>query len=183
MQRFRNFSFIVLGLVLGLGGPVLAAASADAVTGLWRDDGSILWVQRVNDTLHAQLIALRPGETHYGEGEQTPWPIGSPRRDDNNPDATQQDRLLMGLQLLSGYQFKKGVWQGEIYDPGSGNTYSSTMKISRKGELQMRGYIGISLLGRTVTYQPFEPCLEHDLAVGDQFASAIVCPTGSTAMQ
>ena len=60
MQRFRNFSFIVLGLVLGLGGPVLAAASADAVTGLWRDDGSILWVQRVNDTLHAQLIALRP---------------------------------------------------------------------------------------------------------------------------
>ena len=46
MQRFRNFSFIVLGLVLGLGAPVLAAASADAVTGLWRDDGSILWVQR-----------------------------------------------------------------------------------------------------------------------------------------
>ena len=115
MQRFRNFSFIVLGLVLGLGGPVLAAASADAVTGLWRDDGSILWVQRVNDTLHAQLIALRPGETHYGEGEQTPWPIGSPRRDDNNPDATQQDRLLMGLQHASGYQFKR-FGQGEIYD-------------------------------------------------------------------
>ena len=26
----------------------------------------------------------------------------------------------MGMQLLSDYQFKKGVWQGEIYDPGSG---------------------------------------------------------------
>ena len=76
MQRFRNFSFIVLGLALGFGRACFAAASADAVTGLWRDDGSILWVQRVNDTLHLQLIALRPGETHYGEDEQTRWPIG-----------------------------------------------------------------------------------------------------------
>ena len=49
------------------------------------------------------------------------------------------------------------------------------MKISRKGELQMRGYIGIALLGRTVTYQPFDPCLEHGLAVGEQFVAATVC--------
>ena len=180
MQRLQRILLIVLGLALGFGAHGYAVASADAVTGLWRDDGSILWVQRVDDTLHAQLIALRPGETHYGEDEQTSWPIGSPRRDDNNPDPNQQDRLLMGMQLLSDYQFTKGVWQGEIYDPGSGNTYSSTMKISRKGELQMRGYIGIAFLGRTVTYQPFDPCLEHGLAVGEQFVAATVCSTATS---
>ena len=180
MRQLQRILLIVLGLALGFGAHGYAVASADGVTGLWRDDGSILWVQRVDDTLHAQLIALRPGETHYGEDEQTSWPIGSPRRDDNNPDPNQQDRLLMGMQLLSDYQFTKGVWQGEIYDPGSGNTYSSTMKISRKGDLQMRGYIGIASLGRTVTYQPFDPCLEHGLAVGEQFVAATVCSTATS---
>ena len=85
MRQLQRILLIVLGLALGFGAHGYAVASADAVTGLWRDDGSILWVQRVDDTL-AQLIALRPGETHYGEDEQTSWPIGSPRRDDNNPD-------------------------------------------------------------------------------------------------
>ena len=76
MRQLQRILLIVLGLALGFGAHGYAVASADGVTGLWRDDGSILWVQRVDDTLHAQLIALRPGETHYGEDEQTSWPIG-----------------------------------------------------------------------------------------------------------
>ena len=42
MQRFRNFRSSSWAW-FRVGRPVLAAAS-DAVTGLWRDDGSILWV-------------------------------------------------------------------------------------------------------------------------------------------
>lgn len=175
MLGIRRYFRSACGLALLVAAPFLAAASPDDVTGLWRDDGSILLVRRVDDVLHAQLIALRPGEINYGDGEQGSWAAGSARRDDQNPDESLRSRFLMGMQLLSNYQFNKGVWQGEIYDPGSGNTYSSTMKINRRGELQMRGYIGISLFGRTVTYSPFDPCAKHGLHVGEQFAAAVIC--------
>ena len=156
-----------------------SAASPEDVVGLWRDDGSILWVEEVGSTLEAKIIALRPGELTYLEGENSRWPVGTPRRDDQNPDPQLRARYLMGLNMLADYRFDKGVWQGEIYDPRSGNTYSSTMKVNRKGELQMRGYIGIALLGRTVIYQPFDPCMGHSLAVSSEFVALATCTEGN----
>ncbi len=85
----------------------------------------------------------------------------------------------MGLNMLADYRFDKGVWQGEIYDPRSGNTYSSTMKVNRKGELQMRGYIGIALLGRMVIYQPFDPCLSHSLDLSSEFVELTTSTEGN----
>ena len=180
MSAYKNILVFVLAVMLSMSAPFLSASSAGDVVGLWRDDGSILLVQRADDSLHARLIALRPAETTYTEDENAPWPAGSPRRDDRNPDPSQRDRFLMGLQLLQNYQFNSGVWQGDIYDPGSGKTYSSTMKISRAGDLQMRGYVGISMFGRTVTYTRFDPCASHGLLVGEQFAEAVSCAIAQT---
>jgi len=78
---------------------------------------------------------------------------GKPKVDKNNPDKAKKSTPLMGLQLLKG--FKKdgetGYGDGTIYDPKNGKTYSC--KINRKGEtLEVRGYVGISLLGRTTTW-------------------------------
>jgi uncharacterized protein (DUF2147 family) len=78
---------------------------------------------------------------------------GKPKVDKNNPDKAKKSTPLMGLQLLKG--FKKdgetGYEDGTIYDPKNGKTYSC--KINRKGEtLEVRGYVGISLLGRTTTW-------------------------------
>ena len=168
----------LLSILLGTMSYASAAAPED-VTGLWRDDGSILWVEQVGETLEAKIIAFRPGELRYLEGEKSAWPVGTPRRDDQNPDPQLRARYLMGLNMLVDYRFDKGVWHGEIYDPRSGNTYSSTMKVNQKGELQMRGYIGIALLGRTVTYRPFDPCLSHSLALGREFVAVVTCTQGS----
>ncbi len=59
----------------------------------------------------------------------------------------------MGLQLLKGFK-KDGDTEyedGTIYDPKNGKTYSC--KINRKGEtLEVRGYVGISLIGRTTIW-------------------------------
>ncbi|NDC41849.1 MAG: DUF2147 domain-containing protein, partial [Chitinophagia bacterium] len=60
-----------------------------------------------------------------------------------------------GLMILKGFK-KEGdniYNEGTIYDPNNGHTYSCTIK--REGnELNVRGYMGISLLGRTTRFTP-----------------------------
>ena len=56
----------------------------------------------------------------------------------------------MGLKMLHGFSFKTDEWtDGKIYDPESGKTYSAYMKLENKDKINLRGYIGISLFGRT----------------------------------
>ena len=172
---FQNLPFLGLLSLLLAASPCVSASVPEDVVGLWRDEGSILWIERVGTTLEAVIIAFRPTELVYLEGEQAPWPIGTPRRDDLNPDPKLRARYLMGLNMLADYRFDRGHWQGKIYDPRSGNIYSSTMKVNRNGELQIRGYIGVALLGRTATYRPFDPCLSHGLALGKEFVTLVAC--------
>ena len=48
------------------------------------------------------------------------------------------------------YDSNSNQWTGgEIYDPKNGKTYSCKMKLSSDNHLEVRGYIGISMLGRT----------------------------------
>ena len=172
---FQNLPFLGLLSLLLAASPCVSASVPEDVVGLWRDEGSILWIERVGTTLEAVIIAFRPTELVYLEGEQAPWPIGTPRRDDLNPDPKLRARYLMGLNMLADYRFDQGRWQGKIYDPRSGNNYSSTMKVNRNGELQIRGYIGTALFGRTVTYRPLDPCMSHGLALGKAFGTLVAC--------
>ena len=58
----------------------------------------------------------------------------------------------MGLDLLSQYQYKDGKWQGQLYDPESGKTYKSQITLRSDGKLQMRGYVGAPMFGRTAVW-------------------------------
>lgn len=76
-----------------------------------------------------------------------------PRVDANNPSAELRTRPLCGLEIGTGFvpdgaQAAKG---GKIYDPDSGKTYSAQMQGSGD-TLRLRGFIGVSLLGRTETW-------------------------------
>lgn len=75
-----------------------------------------------------------------------------PKLDKNNPDETQRSRPVMGLLILKNLEWDNDdqEWDdGEVYDPKTGNTYSLTCKLKDKNTMELRGYIGISLLGRT----------------------------------
>ena len=62
-------------------------------------------------------------------------------------------QAIVGLVILKGFEFTGKAWEdGTIYDPKSGKTYSSTIKMKKPNELDSRGYVGISLLGRTTTW-------------------------------
>lgn len=90
--------------------------------------------------------------------------IGSPddpqnarpsRLDDKNPHKSERSRPLRGLTILSGFRpAGGGRWTGgRVYDPNSGNTYRGTITLIDADTLQLRGYIGISLFGRTEVWR------------------------------
>ena len=74
---------------------------------------------------------------------------GKPKLDKNNPDKEKQKLPLLGYDLLKDFVFEEGHWDnGTIYDPENGKTYKCKISF-REGKLDVRGYIGFSLIGRT----------------------------------
>jgi uncharacterized protein (DUF2147 family) len=74
------------------------------------------------------------------------------KKDLKNAEEKLRNRNLKDLLLLTDFVFEDGAWtDGKIYDPKSGKTYSSTMKL-QGNTLNIRGYVGISLLGRTTVW-------------------------------
>ena len=71
--------------------------------------------------------------------------------DEKNPDPELRDRVLIGLELFAGFDYKgKGKWKdGTIYDPNSGKTYRCIITRVDADTLKVRGYIGVAMLGRT----------------------------------
>lgn len=79
---------------------------------------------------------------------------GKPLLDDKNPDQSLNRRPLMGTEVLKGFNYTEdGVWEGgTIYDPKTGKTYSCTISLMSRDKINVRGFVGISLLGRTETW-------------------------------
>jgi hypothetical protein len=70
-------------------------------------------------------------------------------------DPQQRSRPVLGLAILQAAERSAGdrrEWVGTIYDPGSGHTYSCTIRSEGDDRLQLRGYIGVPLIGRTTTW-------------------------------
>ncbi|XOV84350.1 MAG: DUF2147 domain-containing protein [bacterium] len=135
-----------------------AADTSTAVSGYWVGDTSILHIEAQAGQLRATIVALKDPVYLASEDIGTP---GAPRTDNNNPDPELQGRALLGLNLLTAYRYRDGRWQGKIYDPESGNTYSSRMSVDRQGRLNMRGYIGAPMFGRTAVFMPLSDCSEN----------------------
>lgn len=80
-----------------------------------------------------------------------PLENGKPKVDKKNPDAQLRDRPTLGMVFMKNFSFEgDNKWDnGTIYDPKSGKTYSCYMKILNKDKMEVKGYIGISLVGRS----------------------------------
>lgn len=64
-----------------------------------------------------------------------------------------KDKPIDGLVIIKGLT-KDGdeYTDGDILDPNKGKLYSCTIKLNGKDKLDVRGYMGISMLGRTQTW-------------------------------
>ena len=65
-----------------------------------------------------------------------------------------KDKPIIGMTILWGLKKDGDTWSGgEILDPKNGKIYRCKMTLSKDGNsLDVRGFIGISLLGRTQTW-------------------------------
>jgi len=121
------------------------SAQKDKIEGIWFNDektGKIEIYKARDSKFYGKIIWLKE-----------PVVNGKPRTDEKNSDATLRDKPLIGSLILKGFvkNGENAYKDGTIYDPKNGKTYDC--KITHKGEtLDIRGYIGISLLGRTTTW-------------------------------
>ena len=139
--RVKGMAVTALLLLVSAAG-VHAQVKADDITGVWLTHGD----------KPARIQIYKSGAKYYGKiiFLQFPTENGKPMVDKNNPDKAEQARPVLGLEILNGFAFDKDEWnEGHIYDPESGKTYSCTLSLKDPHTLKVRGYVGISLLGRT----------------------------------
>jgi uncharacterized protein (DUF2147 family) len=156
-SRFiTHLAGLAFAFLFGLAG--MTAAKADTSPEGW-------WLDA---TGKAGIVIATCGPTLCGHIEWLRQPLdaaGKPKTDIHNPDATLRPRPVCGLAILGNFTPDgSGGWTGGwIYDPDSGNTYKSKMHIAADGTLHVRGYIGVSLFGRseimTRPASPLTPCV------------------------
>ena len=153
---------------------VVAADNRDEVKGLWASPGSIFMVFEEQGRLHGKIIALK--DAVYSEAEDLER-AGQVRLDDNNPDQGLKTRTILGLEMFNEYEYESNHWQGKIYDPESGKTYQSKIKLADDGRLEIRGYIGIPMFGRTALFEPAISCKPHIVEMLKMTDQSNVCGT------
>ena len=78
---------------------------------------------------------------------------GNPETDKENPNEKLRSRKLINMVMMYDFEFDGEKWDdGKVYDPDNGNTYSANIKMRTNDILDLRGYIGISLIGRTSSW-------------------------------
>jgi uncharacterized protein (DUF2147 family) len=76
---------------------------------------------------------------------------GGPEVDALNKDESLRGRHVCGMAMLGGFVADgPNHWSdGWIYNPDDGDTYRSVMALADDGTLHVRGYVGISLFGKS----------------------------------
>lgn len=129
--------------------PAAAWAQNDSPVGLWKtiDDATGQPKALVRITENQGVLQGRIEKLFRGPNE------------DQNPkcdkcEGANKDQPILGMTILSGLKKEGDVYTGgHILDPKNGTVYKSKITMIEGGKkLEMRGYIGMPLLGRTQTW-------------------------------
>jgi uncharacterized protein (DUF2147 family) len=148
MKKAVAIFFLATVLAAWTGVPVMAQThKTDDIVGVWLNQEGTAKVQvfRVSSNYYGKIVWLETPNDSI---------TGKPRTDDKNPDTKLQSAPLLGLVNLKGFVFNgEDEWKdGTIYDPKNGKTYSCYIRFESADVLKIRGYIGVSLLGRTTLW-------------------------------
>ena len=135
------FAVTLLAMLL----PLALVAEIHKIEGLWYDQDK-----------DAKIQIYKTSSGHYDGKivwQRVPNENGKPKLDKKNPDKSLRSRPLMNLVIVKHLksQGNNKYDGGTIYDPESGNTYSSKAELTGPNTMKLRGFIGVSLLGRTQT--------------------------------
>lgn len=83
------------------------------------------------------------------------WIIeGGMQRDTKNPDKSKHGTPLCGMTILSGLRMDSpSKWSGgKVYKADEGDTYDASMTVLSDDKVELRGFVGISMFGKTQTW-------------------------------
>ncbi len=123
----------------------LSFAQHDPIEHVWYNEEKTAKIQiykAVDDKFYGKIVWMKE-----------PNRDGKPKLDIHNNDKARQKDPLMGMVVMKNFKKIDGTHyeDGTIYDPKFGKTYTSKMELAGS-KLEVRGYIGISLLGRSATW-------------------------------
>ncbi|GGA14035.1 DUF2147 domain-containing protein [Dyella caseinilytica] len=129
-------------------GSAVAWAANDTPVGTWQqvDDEtgkvkSIIQITSNNDELQAKVLQVLISE-------DGPHPVCK------KCDGDKKDQPIEGMTIMWGVHADGDVWDGgKILDPKSGTVYKVKLSMADHGQkLDVRGYVGFSLIGRSQTW-------------------------------
>jgi len=139
MKKFVGF--IVAMLLTS----VMYAQSADDILGIWYTEGgkSKVEITKKDGKYSGKIIWLKTPNREDG----------TPKLDRENENEKLRSRKVLGINVIQGFEWDDDEYEdGTIYDPENGKTYSCVITYENKDTLNVRGYIGFSLLGRTTVW-------------------------------
>jgi uncharacterized protein (DUF2147 family) len=121
-----------------------------------QQDANLIMGTWLTGSGQAKIEIYKNGTNYQGKIIWISEPIdpvtNKPKTDTKHPDSKLHTRPLVGLVNLWGFSYneKDSKWEnGHIYDPKSGKEYKCTINAKDKNTLNVRGYIGFSVIGRT----------------------------------
>lgn len=141
---------LTASLIMGFSLDTSLDTEADKIQGTWLNQ---------EGTSHIKIFRAVNGNfagKYYGKiiWLKVPEENGKPKTDKNNPDKSKRNTPILNLLILKdfSYDLDDKEWSGgTIYDPNNGKTYSCYMSLNGN-KLNVRGYVGISLIGRTAVW-------------------------------
>ncbi len=153
MRALLALTLLALPLLAALPTRAEDAAPASTPVGKWRtiDDKS-------GKAKSIVAISEEDGKL-VGKIEQ----LLDPKPDDPEPkckkcEGDRKDQPILGMQILWGMKKEGKDWGGgRILDPDNGKVYRCNLSLADEGKkLNVRGFIGIALIGRTQTWERVE---------------------------
>ncbi|HET6418737.1 MAG TPA: DUF2147 domain-containing protein [Geobacteraceae bacterium] len=119
------------------------------ILGSWKTDGGDARLEffRCGEKICGKIAWMK--EPNYIDSKD--GPVGKKKVDRKNPDPALRNRPILGLQIMKGLTPEgNNRWEnGTCYDPDNGKSYKCKMRLASPNRLELRGYIGVSLIGRT----------------------------------
>lgn len=141
MKRIIFINFCLLLLFISL--PVLAE-NGDQLVGVWKpsEGTALVKIDKIGNKFYGRIVWLQEPNDESG----------NPKTDKNNPDESLRSTPLKGYRILKDFEYDadEKIWKdGTIYDPKNGSTYNCKIELKDDNTIEVRGYIGASVFGRT----------------------------------
>lgn len=150
-MRVRLFLFVLLIALLHAGSTFAAVSTP---VGIWTtiDDHShkpraLVEISEIQGTLRGRIVHLFPAPDVDAQARC------------EKCDGSRHNQPVLGMTILWGFRRDGDHWDdGQILDPESGHVYRCTLSVSGNGRyLDVRGYIGLPLFGRSQVWRRAEP--------------------------